>query len=139
MKKFALFCLAALTMGLYSCENEPTPEPVEKTPTIALEKGLEEANAVTFTVATTNAKEAAYLVLGDEADAPTLETIFATGEAIELDENGAATVRVAGLDAETSYRIVAAAKNVTKQAGSNTLYVTTTAEAELLLNVEIVQ
>jgi hypothetical protein len=35
--------------------------------------------------------------------------------------------------------VVAAARNITKTAGSNTLYVTTASEAALALSVEIVQ
>lgn len=140
MKKLSLLLLAVLTFGLVGCENtDPAPAPVDATPTIALTKGLVEANAVTFTVATTDATEVAYMVLGDEETAPTIDVIFTSGTTVALDENGAAEVRAENLEAETSYQIVAAAKNNTKSAGSNTLYVTTTPAAALSLNVEIVQ
>ena len=139
MKKYAIILLAALTTGLVGCDK-PQNEPNNETaPTIALEKGLEDVNAVNFTITTTNATEARYMVLEDSAEAPTLEAIMAEGTAVELDEDGKAEVKAEGLEAETSYKVVAAAKNKTKVAGSNTLYVTTTAQAELQLSVEIVQ
>ena len=139
MKKLALLCMAALGFGLIGCNPEPTPAPVEeKQPTVALEKGKENVDHVTFTLTTTNATEARYMVLEDGADAPALATIMAEGVAVEL-EDGKAEVKAEGLEAETEYMVVAAAKNVTKMAGSNTLYVKTTAQAQVDLQAEIVQ
>ena len=139
MKRFALLCMAALGLSLVGCNPEPTPTPAdEKQPTVALEKGKENVDYVTFTLTTTNATEARYMVLEDGADAPALATIMTEGVAVEL-ENGKAEVKAEGLEAETDYMIVAAAKNVTKLAGSNTLYVTTTAQAQVTLEAEIVQ
>lgn len=134
MKKLSLLLLAALGVALVGCNDEPNPEQKpEVAPTIALEKGLEDMNAVSFTLTTTNATEARYMVLADADEAPALETIMAEGVAVELDAEGKAEVKAENLEAETSYKIVAAAKNKTKLAGSNTLYVTTTAAAELQL------
>ncbi len=138
MKKIALLCLAALGFGLMGCNPEPTPTPNEAQPTVALEKGSENANFVTFTLTTTNATEARYMVLEDGADAPSLDAIMTEGVAVEL-EDGKADVKAEGLEADTEYMVVAAAKNVTKVAGSNTLYVKTTAQAEVTLDVELVQ
>ena len=139
MKKLALLCMAALGFALMGCENEPTNTPQDEAqPTIALEKGVEGVNEVSFTLTTTDATEARYMVLADDADAPTLDVIMTEGVAVELDENGAAEVTATGLEAETSYMVVAAAKNVTKVAGSNTLYVTTKSKAEVSLDVELV-
>ncbi len=139
MKKLALLCLSALSFGLMGCENEPAPTPAEEAqPTVTLEKGSENVDSVTFTLTTTNATEARYMVLLDEEDAPSLDTIMAEGVAVEL-EDGKAEVKAEGLEAETSYKVVAAAKNVTKVAGSNTLYVTTTAQAQVELDAELVQ
>ena len=107
-------------------------------PTIALEKGYVTATSVTFKVTTTNATEACYMILGDEEVAPSLDTILESGTAVAL-KGGAAEVTATGLTAETDYKVVAAAKNVTKVAGSNTLYVKTTAQAEVTLDVELVQ
>ena len=139
MKKLALLCLSALSFGLMGCEKEPAPAPAdEKQPTITLEKGKENVDYVTFTVTTTDATEARYMVLEDGADAPTLDAIMANGVAVAL-EDGKAEVKAESLEADTEYMVVAAAKNKTKVAGSNTLYVKTTAQAEVTLDVELVQ
>ncbi len=139
MKRLALLCMAALGLSLVGCNPEPTPTPNnELQPTIALEKGSENVNYVTFTLTTTNATEARYMVLEDGTEAPTLDAILTDGVAVELAE-GKAEVKAEGLEADTEYMVVAAAKNVTKVAGSNTLYLKTTAQAEVTLDVELVQ
>lgn len=139
MKRLALLCMAALGLSLVGCNPEPTPTPNDELqPTIALEKGSENVNYVTFTLTTTNATEARYMVLEDGTEAPTLDAILTEGVAVELAE-GKAEVKADGLEADTEYMVVAAAKNVTKVAGSNTLYLKTTAQAEVTLNVELVQ
>ena len=139
MKRLALLCMAALGLSLVGCNPEPTPTPNDELqPTIALEKGSENVNYVTFTLTTTNATEARYMVLEDGTEAPTLDAILTEGVAVELAE-GKAEVKAEGLEADTEYMVVAAAKNVTKVAGSNTLYLKTTAQAEVALDVELVQ
>ena len=139
MKRLALLCMAALGLSLVGCNPEPTPTPNnEAQPTIALEKGSENVNYVTFTLTTTNATEARYMVLEDGTEAPSLDAILTEGVAVELAE-GKAEVKAEGLEADTEYMVVAAAKNVTKVAGSNTLYLKTTAQAEVTLDVELVQ
>ena len=139
MKKLALLCLATLGFSLMGCNPEPTPTPSDEAqPSITLEKGSENVDYVTFTLTTTNATEACYMVLEDGAEAPTLDAIMTEGVAVELTE-GKAEVKADGLEADTEYMVVAAAKNVTKVAGSNTLYVKTTAQAEVTLDVELVQ
>ena len=139
MKRLALLCMAALGLSLVGCNPEPTPTPNDELqPTIALEKGSENVNYVTFTLTTTNATEARYMVLEDGTEAPTLDAILTEGIAVELAE-GKAEVKAEGLEADTEYMVVAAAKNVTKVAGSNTLYLKTTAQAEVTLDVELVQ
>ena len=139
MKRLALLCMAALGLSLVGCNPEPTPTPNDELqPTIALEKGSENANYVTFTLTTTNATEARYMVLEDGTEAPTLDAIMTEGVAVELAE-GKAEVKAEGLEADTEYMVVAAAKNVTKVAGSNTLYLKTAAQAEVTLDVELVQ
>ncbi len=140
MKKLALLCMAALGLSLVGCENSnPDEGKQEAQPTIALEKGIEDVNSVSFTLTTTDATEARYMVLADADETPSLDVIMAEGVDVELDAEGKAEVMAEGLEAETSYKVVAAAKNVKKLAGSNTLYVTTKAQAELQLEVEIVQ
>ena len=139
MKRLALLCMAALGLSLVGCNPEPTPTPNnEAQPTIALEKGSENANYVTFTLTTTNATEARYMVLEDGTEAPALDAILTEGVAVEL-ADGKAEVKAEGLEADTEYMVVAAAKNVTKVAGSNTLYLKTAAQAEVTLDVELVQ
>lgn len=114
MKKFALLLLAALCF--VGCENLFQSEEGTQ-PTIALEKGYVTATSVTFTVTTTNATEACYMILGDEEVAPSLDTILESGTAVAL-KGGAAEVTVTGLTAETDYKVVAAAKNGANKAGS---------------------
>ena len=139
MKRLALLCMAALGLSLVGCNPEPTPTPNDELqPTIALEKGSENVNYVTFTLTTTNATEARYMVLEDGTEAPTLDAILTEGVAVELAE-GKAEVKAEGLEADTEYMVVAAAKNVTKVAGANTLYLKNTAQAEVTLDVELVQ
>ena len=102
MKRFAFFALAALSFGLFSCDKEPVNNPTnEAQPTIALEKVGETANTVTFTLKTTDAQEARYMILEDDADMPTLDTILSDGTEVVLDENGSSSVTAEGLEAET--------------------------------------
>ena len=79
------------------------------------------------------------MVLGDEDDAPAIDKIFDEGTAVTLAEDGTAIVRVDDLKADTQYKVVAAARNIEKTAGSNTLYCTTLPELEMSVKVEIVQ
>ena len=140
MKKITLLLLATLTLGLYSCEKDPVVDPTdEEQPAITLEKYAEDINSLTFKVATTHVTKACYMILGNEETVPGLETIFAEGTEIELDDKGVATVVAENLQAETSYQIVAVAKNITKMAGSNTLYMTTKSLDDLIVSAEIVQ
>ena len=106
-------------------------------PTVALEQLSVTATSITFKLTTTDATEACYMVLGDEEDVPSLDTILADGTAVAL-KSGVAEVTVTGLAAETDYMVVAAAKNGAKKAGSNTLYVTTAEASELAVDVEVV-
>ncbi len=138
MKKLALLALATMTFGLFSCQPENLETPEEQ-PRVELELKATGNNSVTFEVETENAKSARYMVLGNEENAPTLETILAEGAEITLNEEGEAVVVAEGLQPETSYKIVAAVKNVTKTAGSNTLYVQTLSLADLVVSAEIVQ
>ena len=135
MKKFALLLLSALCFGFVGCEN-PTTDQVAQ-PTVALEKVSVTATSVTFKLTTTDATEACYMVLGDEEDVPTLDTILADGTAVAL-KSGAAEVTATGLTPETDYKVVAAAKNGSKKAGSNTLYVTTAEAGALDVEIELV-
>ena len=135
MKKFALLLLSALCfMG---CENLFQSEDSTTQPTVALEKVYVTATSVTFKVTTTNATEACYMVLGDEETSPSLDTILESGTAVAL-KGGVAEVTATGLTAETEYKVVAAAKNGSNKAGSNTLYVTTAEAGALDVEMELV-
>ena len=135
MKKFALLLLSALCFGFVGCEN-PTTDQAAK-PTVTLEKVSVTATSVTFKLTTTEATEACYMVLGDEEDVPTLDTILADGTAVAL-KSGAAEITATGLTPESDYKVVAAAKNGAEKAGSNTLYVTTAEAGALEVSVELV-
>lgn len=138
MKKFALLVLATLTLGLCSCEKEKDFDNEEQ-PRVELKLVTAGNNSVSFEVTTENAKSARYMLLGNEEEAPALETILEVGEEITLNEEGKAVVMVESLEPETSYKIIAAVKNVAKKAGSNTLYVTTKSLEDLIVSAEIVQ
>ena len=138
MKKFALLVLATLTLGLCSCEKEKDFDNEEQ-PRVELKLVTTGNNSVSFEVTTENAKSARYMLLGNEEEAPALETILEVGEEITLNEEGKAVVMVESLQPETSYKIIAAVKNVAKKAGSNTLYVTTKSLEDLVVSAEIVQ
>lgn len=140
MKKLVFLVLSVLTLGFYGCVEEPVIDPNDKVqPTISLEKESEGHTTVTFKVTTTDAVEAFYSVVADSVDVPSLNTILSDGTIIELDEKGAAKVTVENLQPQTSYKVVAAATNYDKVAGSNTLYFTTKALDEITLTVDIVQ
>ena len=117
MKKFALLVLATLTLGLCSCEKEKEFDNEEQ-PRVELKLVTTGNNSVSFEVTTENAKSARYMLLGNEEEAPALETILEVGEEITLNEEGKAVVMVESLEPETSYKIIAAVKNVAKKAGS---------------------
>ena len=138
MKKFVFFALVTLTLGLFSCEPDDLGGSEEQ-PKVELELKATGNNSVTFEVETENAKSARYMVLGNDEEAPSLATILEIGTEIALDEEGEAVVVAEQLQPETSYKVVAAVKNVTKMAGSNTLYVTTKSLEELVVSAEIVQ
>ena len=90
MKRLALLCMAALGLSLVGCNPEPTPTPNDELqPTIALEKGSENVNYVTFTLTTTNATEARYMVLEDGTEAPTLDAILTEGVDVQIAEGQA--------------------------------------------------
>lgn len=135
MKKFALLLLSALT--IMGCENMFQNEDGGTQPTVTLEQLSVSATSVTFKLTTTDATEACYMVLGDEEDLPSLDTILADGTAVAL-KGGEAEVTVSGLTAATDYKVVAAAKNGANKAGSNTLYVTTAEAGVLAVDVELV-
>lgn len=141
MKHLIYSLLALVLCAAVGCETAPTDEtPKEQNaPTIVLAKGTALASSLSFTATVTDATEAAYVVLEDGQQVPTLETILADGTALNVDGADAQTVTAEGLTPATSYTIVAAAKNEAHTVGSNTLYMATIELGKLTLDVEIVQ
>lgn len=142
MKKFAMFFLAALMAGFMGCSDDSEvtpPAEVETPPSIVLEKGAADMMALNFKATVENATTAAYMVLADGASAPAPEQILADGELIDLRGGSTVQLKAEGLTPSTSYQVVAAAKNLTKLALSNTLYMTTAEQPQLTLTVEVVQ
>lgn len=142
MKKFAMFFVAALMAGFMGCSDDSetvTPPEVETPPSITLEKSVADMTALTFKVAVENATTAAYVVLTEGEEVPAPEQILADGTLIDLRSGSSLQVKAEGLNPSTDYRVVAAAKNVTKMAVSNTLYMTTAEQPQLELTVEVVQ
>lgn len=143
MKKFGLFLMMALVAGLLGCSEEKTdsqPAPTPPTPpSILLEKVAEGMNELRFTATATHATTAAYVVLAEDAEIPAPEQILAEGELIDLRTEGAVELAATNLEPATSYKVVAAAKNEKTAVNSNTLYMTTTEQPQLMLTVEIVQ
>lgn len=150
MKHFIYSLFALLLCVAVGCETDaPVEEPQNKpddtpqeelsTPSITLAKGDATATTLTFTATIKDAKEAAYVVLEDGAELPTLEDIITAGEALDVTSEDAQSVTVEGLTPATDYTIVAAAKNDAETVGSNTIYMATVELGTLTLEVEIVQ
>lgn len=141
MKNFIYSLLALVLCVSVGCESNTTDDkPQEQTaPTIVLAKGTAGAKALSFTATVTDADEAAYMVLEDGAEAPTLDAILADGVKLDAAAADAQSVTVENLTPATSYTIVAAAKNKAHTVGSNTLYMATVELGVLTLDVEIVQ
>lgn len=139
MKKWMLFLMTAMLVGFTGCEtDDPTPDNTPL-PTISLEKGVTDAASLTFKATITNAEEAAYMVVAEGEETPALATILAEGELFDLRKESPIEIKVGGLEAETGYQVVAAAKNGSKSAGSNTLHMTTAERTKMTLSVELVQ
>ncbi len=89
-----------------SCDSDDTPSDV---PSVSIRKGTATASTVSFTVTPQNARSAAYAVIRKSETVPDAATILATGE--KADAAAPREYTVAGLEAETAYLIVAAARN----------------------------
>lgn len=140
MKKYSLFLMmATLLVAFTGCSEDDTTPNVTANPTISLEKGTADASSLSFKATIADALEAAYMVLADGESAPSLETILLEGELFDLRKQSPIEVKVTGLDSETNYMVVAAAKNGDKLAGSNTLYMATAERTKMSLTVELVQ
>ena len=105
MNRFLSFVSAACMAILYIVGCEPIADG-GKIPAVTITKGEVTATTITFTVTATDAAECAYLLYGEGELSP--ERILSDGVAIE--GNGRPTT-VTGLTPETTYLVVAAARN----------------------------
>ncbi len=140
MKKFNFFrfCMmmavalfAGATMVACGDDEEPTPgpgpgpepTPEVKAPTVTVTAGEATENTLSFTVATTDAEELAY-VYGNGTIDNTAEGILANGT--KLEAKASQVVTIENLEPETTYYIFAAVANKEGKAVSQTLEMTTT-------------
>lgn len=110
MKKFSFLALSLLATAFVGCkeDNPVIDEPVVVTPEVTLEAGETTETTIAFTVTSKDAEAVAYLVYEGET-VPAAEDIFANGTAVEV--NKAVEVTVEELTAETTYGVIAAARN----------------------------
>ena len=111
----ALFSILPLA-GCQSGDNEGVA------PTIEIVALKSTANTISFRVTATDAAECAYLIY--DGDIVSVADVFANGTAVE--QSG--VVEVDNLKAETTYYVVAAARNAHGEVLSNTLSMTTSAQ-----------
>ena len=111
----ALFSILPLA-GCQSGDNEGVA------PTIEIVAIKSTANTISFRVTATDAAECAYLIY--DGDIVSVADVFANGTAVE--QSG--VVEVDNLKAETTYYVVAAARNAHGEVLSNTLSMTTSAQ-----------
>lgn len=110
MKKFSFLALSLLATAFVGCKEDEKEidNPVVITPEVTLEAGETTETTIAFTVTSKDAEAAAYLVFEGET-VPAAEDIFANGTAVEV--NKAVEVTVEELNAETTYGVIAAARN----------------------------
>lgn len=117
MKAFTklLFVAFVSMLGLASCDKQE-----EVAPTIEINSVVATHDTVVFTIKTTGASKCAYLLY--DGDVITAQDVFERG-VVAKEVNG--TVTVENLKSDTTYYIVAAAKNSVGSVLSNTLTITT--------------
>lgn len=110
MKKFSFLALSLLATAFVGCKEDEKEidNPVVITPEVTLEAGETTETTIAFTVTSKDAEAVAYLVYEGET-VPAAEDIFANGTAVEV--NKAVEVTVEELTAETTYGVIAAARN----------------------------
>ncbi|MDO4163620.1 MAG: clostripain-related cysteine peptidase [Bacteroides sp.] len=96
-------------------------EPVLQ-PSVGLTAGEATATTLSFTVVPQNATDCAYLCIEQGTTVPSAESVLATGK--NVNAKGSTSVTVDGLEASTTYQIVAAARGEETTA-VNTLKMTT--------------
>ena len=124
MKKFSFLALALFATALVGCkeDNKQTDNPVVVEPKVTLKAGVTTESTIAFEVTSSDAEAVSYLVYEGET-APAAEDIFANGVAVEVNKTVAVTVDE--LEAETTYRVVAAAKAGDKVTVADAIELTT--------------
>ena len=118
---FKLFTIALIALfSLSSCEQNIN----EVAPSIEIVAVSTTANTISFAVSTTNATECAYMLY--DGDIISAETVFTSGTPIAT----SGVVEVKQLDPETTYYVVAVARNTVGDSLSNTLTMTTKAKGD---------
>lgn len=106
----ALLCAAAFTLLCVSCNDTPTPGP--NAPTVAFAPDYRvEGNTITFTLLTTDAEKAAYMLQERQTELPTAEEVISKGT--QLSGKETYTVTSEQLTPGLDYTIYAAAANGT--------------------------
>ena len=99
----------ALPLAFVACETPDQPVDEVKNPTVAITVGETTENSIAFTITSTDADEVKYIVVEASEGTPTATEVLTNGTAAEA--KAEAGCYVAELEAETEYKIVAAAKN----------------------------
>lgn len=110
--KLTLLALAALVMTLFSvgCSSDSTEQvsPTPVTPSVSLQADQSGETTLKFTLTPTNAQQVAWLCLSREEAIPTAEQILSRGN--QASATAQTQQSVEGLNPDTEYLIVAAAK-----------------------------
>ena len=110
-KLFQLFVVALSAMAFVACE-EPTPVTPEdgvEQPTIQIATGEATENTISFAITSTNAEQAAWVVIKSSEATPAALSVLQHGTAIECNASVDCTAKK--LNAETEYKIVVAVMN----------------------------
>lgn len=105
--------------------NEDTPEQPDVDPQISIEELNSTSSSITFAITSSQAQECAYVMFNGSA--PDAQSIIESG--IEVDVNTTVSVTIRDLQSNTSYSVIAAASAGDKYVVSESLTITTKADA----------
>lgn len=125
---FALFAFVATVGCTENSEPTPTPKPTPDTPTAQIVKGEVTATTASFTITTTFAEAAAYILYEATESEPAASAVIADGVAVEA--NKSVEITVTELVPDTEYRVVAAAKSGDNTVASKPLIIKTLAQSD---------
>ena len=108
---FQLFVVALSAMAFVACEKPApvTPDDGVEQPTIQIATGEATENTISFAISTTNAEQAAWVVIKSSEATPAALSVLQHGTAIECNASVDCTAKK--LNAETEYKIVVAVMN----------------------------